>query len=61
MVAVVRGETSEKAMEIVEKCIEGGIQAVELTFTVPFAHRVIEDLARKYGRSDHPGRRHRAG
>lgn len=49
MVAVVRGETSEKAMEIVGKCIEGGIQAVELTFTVPFAHRVIEDLARKYG------------
>lgn len=49
MVAVVRGETSEQAMEIVEKCIAGGIQAVELTFTVPFAHRVIEDLARKYG------------
>lgn len=48
MVAVVRGETSEQAMEIVEKCIEGGIKAVELTFTVPFAHRVIEDLARKY-------------
>ncbi len=49
MVAVVRGETSEQAMEIVEKCIAGGIKAVELTFTVPFAHRVIEDLARKYG------------
>lgn len=49
MVAVVRGETSEQAMEIVEKCIDGGIKAVELTFTVPFAHRVIEDLARKYG------------
>lgn len=49
MVAVVRGETSEKAMEIVEKCIEGGIHAIELTFTVPYAHRVIEDISRKYG------------
>lgn len=49
MVAVVRGETSEQAMGIVEKCIAGGIKAVELTFTVPFAHRVIEDLARRYG------------
>ncbi len=49
MVAVVRGETSEKAMEIVEKCIAGGIRAIELTFTVPYAHRVIEDISRKYG------------
>ena len=49
MVAVVRGETSEKAMAIVEKCIEGGIRAIELTFTVPYAHRVIEDISRRYG------------
>lgn len=51
MVAVVRGETSDKAIEIVEKCIEGGIKAIELTFTVPYAHRVIEDISRKYGDS----------
>lgn len=49
MVAVVRGETSEKARAIVESCIEGGIKAIELTFTVPFAHRVIEDMAMQYG------------
>ena len=49
MVAVVRGETVEKARAIVEKCIDGGIKAIELTFTVPFAHRVIEDLAVQYG------------
>ena len=49
MVAVVRGETVEEANAIVEKCIDGGIKAIELTFTVPFAHRVIEELARKYG------------
>ena len=49
LVAVIRGETSEKAMDLVEACIDGGVCAIELTFTVPFAHRVIEDLARKYG------------
>ncbi len=48
MVAVVRGETKEKARAIVESCIEGGIKAIELTFTVPFAHRVIEELALQY-------------
>lgn len=48
MVAVVRGETAKKARAIVESCIEGGIKAIELTFTVPFAHRVIEDLAMQY-------------
>lgn len=49
IVAVVRAENSEKAFDIVEKCIDGGIDAIELTFSVPFAHHVIEDLAKKYG------------
>lgn len=49
IVAVVRAENSEKAFDIVEKCIAGGIDAIELTFSVPFAHHVIEDLAKKYG------------
>ncbi len=49
IVAVVRAENSEKAFDIVEKCIAGGIDAIELTFSVPYAHHVIEDLSRKYG------------
>lgn len=49
IVAVIRAENSEKAFDIVEKCIDGGIDAIELTFSVPFAHHVIEDLAKKYG------------
>lgn len=48
VVAVVRAENSDKAIRIVDACIEGGIPAIELTFTVPKAHRVIEDLAAKY-------------
>lgn len=51
MVAVVRGENTQMVTKVVESCIEGGIKAIELTFTVPFAHRIIEDIARKYGDS----------
>ncbi len=48
VVALVRAENSEKAIRIVDACIEGGIPAIQLTFTVPKAHKVIEDLAAKY-------------
>lgn len=48
IVAVVRAENTEKAMRIADACIEGGVAAIELTFTVPYAHHVIEDLAKKY-------------
>ena len=48
VVAVVRAENSEQAIRITEACIEGGITAIELTFTVPFAHQVIETLAKRY-------------
>ena len=49
IVAVVRGKDTEEARSIVERCIAGGVRCIELTFTVPFAHRVIEELAREYG------------
>lgn len=48
LVAVVRAENEEKAIKITEACIEGGVAAIELTFTVPFAHNVIEFLAKRY-------------
>ena len=35
-------------MRITDACIEGGVAAIELTFTVPGAHRVIEELAKRY-------------
>lgn len=49
IVAVVRAKNSDEANRIINDCIEGGIDAIELTFSVPFAHRVIEDLAVRYG------------
>ncbi len=47
-VAVVRAESSEQAVHIAEACAEGGVAAVEITFTVPAAARVIGDLAKRF-------------
>ena len=48
IVAVVRAETTDEAQRIAEACLEGGVPAIELTFTVPHADKVIEFLANKY-------------
>ena len=52
VVAVVRAETSEQAIEISKACIKGGITAVEVTFTVPNANEVIEGLAKTFKPSE---------
>ncbi len=48
VVAVVRAETSDQALRITEACLEGGVSAIEVTFTVPRAHQVIADLRRRF-------------
>ena len=48
IVAVVRANTSDEAKRITEACMKGGVPAIELTFTVPGANRVIEELASYY-------------
>ena len=48
LVAVVRAESAEQAYRITDACIDGGAAAIEITFTVPGAHKIIEDLASKY-------------
>lgn len=52
VVAVVRAECTDKAERIVDACMEGGVAAIELTFTVPHADKVIESLAVKYDPKD---------
>jgi 2-dehydro-3-deoxyphosphogluconate aldolase/(4S)-4-hydroxy-2-oxoglutarate aldolase len=52
LVAVVRAETGEEARRIADAVLEGGCPAVEMTFTVPGAHRVIEALASAYKPSE---------
>lgn len=48
LVAVVRAETAEQAARIAEACIEGGVAAIEVTYTVPGAGEIIEQLALRY-------------
>ena len=48
LVAVVRAEHADEAKKITEACIAGGCASVEITFTVPGAHRIIEELAKTY-------------
>jgi 2-dehydro-3-deoxyphosphogluconate aldolase / (4S)-4-hydroxy-2-oxoglutarate aldolase len=48
VVAVVRAESTEQAIKITDACIEGGVAAIEVTFTVPRAHNVIADLRKRY-------------
>ena len=48
LVAVVRADSSDQASRIAEACANGGVAAVEITFTVPGTAGVISDLAKQY-------------
>ncbi len=45
VVAVIRGETKEEALRVARASVAGGIEAVEITFTVPGAEEVIRVLS----------------
>ena len=49
VVAVVRAENPEHARKTALACMAGGIDAIEITFTVPNAHKVIESLVEEFG------------
>jgi len=49
VVAVIRAESEEQAIEMSNACLAGGISGIELTFTVPGAERVIRALAEEFG------------
>lgn len=59
VVAVLRGDSPEEVVTLAEKSIEGGIKAVEITMTVPYALEAITTLAKKY-QSDDPAASHYA-
>ncbi|MEH7118538.1 bifunctional 4-hydroxy-2-oxoglutarate aldolase/2-dehydro-3-deoxy-phosphogluconate aldolase [Neobacillus vireti] len=48
VVAVVRADSREEAVNISEACVKGGIQGIEVTFTVNGADEVIKELAAVY-------------
>jgi 2-dehydro-3-deoxyphosphogluconate aldolase/(4S)-4-hydroxy-2-oxoglutarate aldolase len=49
IVAVVRAETAEQVKGAVKALLEGGISAVEITFTVPNAIEMIRQTKKEYG------------
>ena len=49
LLAVVRGESREAAVEVSDALIEGGVLGIEVTFTTPDADLAIKDLAEKHG------------
>ena len=49
LLAVVRGESRQAALEVVGALVEGGVLGIEITFTTPEAPQVIRDLAEEYG------------
>lgn len=52
VVAVVRAESKEQGLQIIEAVKEGGIKALEITLTVPGAVDIIKDLVEEYKDED---------
>jgi 2-dehydro-3-deoxyphosphogluconate aldolase / (4S)-4-hydroxy-2-oxoglutarate aldolase len=52
LVVVVRAENSDEAKRITEACLKGGAAAIEITYTVPGASKVIEELAAYYNEDE---------
>lgn len=46
LVAVVRGNNKEEAVEISKQAFEGGIRSIEITFSTPGAEEAIAELSR---------------
>jgi 2-dehydro-3-deoxyphosphogluconate aldolase / (4S)-4-hydroxy-2-oxoglutarate aldolase len=47
LVSVIRAESHDQAERIADACAQGGVGALEITYTVPKATSVIEHLAKK--------------
>lgn len=52
VVAVVRAESKEEAVAISEACVNGGVNGIEITFTVQNADEVINELSSLYKNND---------
>lgn len=52
LVAVIRGNSEEEIVKVVEAVHKGGINFMELTFTIPNAVKVIEATAEKFKDND---------
>jgi 2-dehydro-3-deoxyphosphogluconate aldolase/(4S)-4-hydroxy-2-oxoglutarate aldolase len=49
IVAVIRAESGEQLVDVADALLAGGVDVLEVTFTVPRAHQVIERVVSKLG------------
>ncbi len=49
VVAVLRAPSGEILGDVAEALLAGGVEAIEVTFTVPGAHRVLQQVAERLG------------
>ena len=49
VIPVVRARTQDAALRVIEALVEGGIDVVEVTMTVPKATAVLEELSKRFG------------
>lgn len=49
IVAVIRASEGDKLADVAEALVAGGVDVLEVTFTVPAAHRVLEQVADRLG------------
>lgn len=52
VIAVVRGETKEVAINIAESCIKGNVKGIEITYTNKYANEVVLELSKRYKNRD---------
>ncbi len=52
VVAVIRAKSDQEAIHIAKACLDGGIHALEVTFTVPKANHVIEQLKNAFSQTN---------
>lgn len=48
VVVVIRGTSATEGIQASNACIKGGITAIEVAYTNPFANDIIADLVKKY-------------
>lgn len=49
IVAIIRSDDGSRLAEVAEALVAGGVEVMEVTFTVPKAHRVLEQVADRLG------------
>ena len=49
IVAIIRAPDGSQLVDVCQALVAGGIDVMEVTFTVPKAHRVLEEVASKLG------------